>query len=130
MSEKTYPILVQRDSNISTSISELKQEVTLYKYRWVQLTLYCMAAMLNQICWISLQPVAGVLQNAYGISNEIIAAISLIYMAIFIIFVFPTNYVLDRGGLKIGILLGIFLTVAGMWTKCLINKGFYFVLIG
>ena len=51
-------------------------------------------------------------------------------MAIFILFVFPTNYVLDKGGLRLGILLGVTLTFIGMWIKCLINKGFYFVLIG
>jgi hypothetical protein len=51
-------------------------------------------------------------------------------MAIFILFVFPTNIVLDKGGLRLGIWLGVLLTVMGMWTKCLINKGFYFVLIG
>ena len=51
-------------------------------------------------------------------------------MAIFILFVFPTNYVLDKGGLKLGVLLGLILTCVGMWVKCLINKAFYWVLIG
>jgi uncharacterized membrane protein YciS (DUF1049 family) len=51
-------------------------------------------------------------------------------MAIFIMFVFPTNYVLDKGGLKLGVLMGLIFTAAGMWVKCLINQGFYFVLIG
>lgn len=115
----------------STRTTDLQEpELILYQYRWVQLTLYCFAAMLNQICWISLQPVAGVLQNAYGVSNSLIATISLIYMAIFILFVFPTNIVLDKGGLRLGIWLGVLFTVMGMWTKCLINQGFYFVLIG
>ena len=45
-------------------------------------------------------------------------------------FVFPTNYVLDKGGLKLGVLMGLIFTAAGMWVKCLINQGFYFVLIG
>ena len=51
-------------------------------------------------------------------------------MGIFIIFNFPANYVLDKGGLKVGVLLGILLTVTGMWMKCLINHNFYFVLAG
>ena len=105
-------------------------EVVLYKYRWLQLTLYSLAAILNQVCWISLQPEAAVLQDAYGVSNEMIAAISLIYMAIFVLFVFPTNYALDKGGLRLGVVLGIFLTALGMWVKCLINTSFFFVLLG
>lgn len=114
----------------SQTINVDNNPVVLYGYRWTQLVIYCLAAMLNQICWISLQPVAGVLQTAYGVSNELIASIGLIYMAIFIIFVFPTNYVLDKGGLRLGVLIGFILTCLGMWIKCLVNQGFYWVLIG
>ena len=70
------------------------------------------------------------LQNAYSVSNETIATISLIYMAIFIIFVLPTNYILDRAGLRVGVTLGVALTAIGMWIKCLINYNFNYVLIG
>jgi fucose permease len=73
---------------------------------------------------------AAVLQNAYGVSNEVIAAISLTYMFIFILFVFPTNIVLDKGGLKLAILVGFALTTTGMWVKCLINTSFYYVFLG
>ena len=86
--------------------------------------------MLNQLCWISLQPIAGAVQNAYGIGNTEMAAIGFIYMGIFIIVNFPSNYVLDRGGLRIGVLTGVILTVVGMWTKCLINKSFNYVFLG
>ena len=102
----------------------------MYKYRIAELALYCLAAALNQICWISLLPIAGVLQNAYGVTNTEISAISLIYMAIFVITVFPSNVVLDKGGLRVGVLLGVFLTSVGMWIKCLINVSPYYVLVG
>ena len=75
-------------------------------------------------------PIAGVLQNAYGVTNTEISAISLIYMAIFVITVFPSNVVLDKGGLRVGVLLGVFLTSVGMWIKCLINVSPYYVLVG
>ena len=92
--------------------------------------MYCLAAALNQICWISLLPIAGVLQNAYGVTNTQISAISLVYMAIFVIAVFPSNIVLEKGGLRVGVLLGVFLTSIGMWIKCLINISPYYVLAG
>lgn len=73
---------------------------------------------------------AAVLTNAYGISNTTIAAIGLTYMLIFILVVFPTQIVLDKGGLKFAILLGLLLTCTGMWVKCLINKSFAWVFVG
>jgi len=77
-----------------------------------------------------LLPIAGVLQNAYGVTNTEISAISLVYMAIFVLTVFPSNIVLDKGGLRVGVLLGVFLTSVGMWMKCLINVSPVYVLIG
>jgi hypothetical protein len=62
--------------------------------------------------------------------NTAIAAISLIYMLLFVVFVFPSNIMLDKGGLRLGILIGFILTTAGMWVKCLINDSIAFVYIG
>jgi fucose permease len=51
-------------------------------------------------------------------------------MAIFILFVFPANIILEKGGLKLGVLSGILLTAIGMWIKCLVNHGFGWVFVG
>ena len=51
-------------------------------------------------------------------------------MAIFVIAVFPSNIVLDKGGLRVGVLVGVFLTAIGMWIKCLINVSPFYVLVG
>ena len=77
-----------------------------------------------------MQSIAGVLENAYGVTNTEISTISLVYMAIFILTVFPSNVILDKGGLRIGMLIGTFLTAAGMWVKCLVNTSPYYVLTG
>lgn len=85
---------------------------------------------MNQACWICLQPLAAVLTNAYGMSNTEIASVSMIYMLVFVFVVFPTNYILDKGSLQIGMLAGFFLTLAGMWVKCLINHSLIYVYVG
>lgn len=59
-----------------------------------------------------------------------IATISLIYMAIFVLFVFPASIIIDKGGLCVAVLGGILLTLIGMWVKCLINHAFWWVLVG
>jgi hypothetical protein len=43
---------------------------------------------------------------------------------------FPSNFIIDKGGLKLGVLLGMFLINAGMWIKALINVNFYWVYVG
>ena len=70
------------------------------------------------------------MKNGYGIGNTEISSIGFIYMAIFIVVNFPSNYVLDVGGLRVGVLVGVFLTALGMWIKVLINSSFNWVLVG
>lgn len=52
------------------------------------------------------------------------------YQGLFIVFTFPSNYVIDFYGARKGILLGSFLTTIGMAIKLLINKSFYLVIVG
>ena len=59
-----------------------------------------------------------------------IVTIGMIYMAIFILANFPSNFVLDKYGLRKGTLIGLILTAVGMWVKCLVNKSFAWVLVG
>ena len=45
-------------------------------------------------------------------------------------FAFPGNYILDKFGLKIGILLNGFFMILGIWIRCLVNYNFWFVILG
>ena len=102
----------------------------LYKYRWIELGVFCLAAALNQLCWISMQPIVGAIQNGYNVATSTIAAIGIIFMGVFVIFYYPSNIALDRIGLRFGVLIGVTLTAVGMWIKVLINTSFSFVLVG
>ena len=75
----------------------------LYGYRHFELTIFCFACMCNQITWISLQPVAGAIENAYGIGNTLIAFLGITYMIIFLFVNYPANYVIDKGGLRLSV---------------------------
>lgn len=59
--------------------------------------------MANQITWISLQPVAGAIENGYGYGASAISLIGITYMIVFILFNFPSNYVIDKGGLRLAV---------------------------
>ena len=102
----------------------------LYPYRYVNLAFFCLAAALNQICWISMQPIVGAIKNGYDVQNTDISLLSIIYMGVFVIFNFPANIALDRRSLRFGVNLGVVLTMVGMWIKVLINRSFLWVILG
>lgn len=78
-------------------------EYILYPYRHLILLVFSLSASLNQICWISLQPVATTVANAYDVSTGVVNTISLVYMGVYLIMNFPSNYVLDRYGCRVGV---------------------------
>lgn len=55
---------------------------------------------------------------------------SLAYLFVYIVINFPSNYILDRYGIKTGLIIGTLFTIASVWTRSLINFGFYWVIIG
>ena len=113
----------------SSSVSSASR-YTLYGYRWLELALYALCTAINQVCWISLQPIAGAINNGYGFGSVMISSIGVTFMAIYIVVNFPANYAMDKLGLRIGILIGATLTALGMGIKVLINESFYYVMVG
>ena len=51
-------------------------------------------------------------------------------MGVYVLFNFPSNYVLDKTGLWWGTFVGLALTFVGMWIKVLVNYSFWWVYIG
>ena len=80
--------------------------------------------------WISLQPVAGAIENGYGYGSTAISALGITYMIVFLFVNYPSNIVIDKGGLRLAVLIGMGFTFLGMCVKCLVNKSFIWVIIG
>lgn len=70
------------------------------------------------------------LSTAYDQTATVVNTISLSYMGLFVIFTFPSNYVIDMYGCRQGVILGTFLTALGMVIKCFINQSFYICIAG
>ena len=51
-------------------------------------------------------------------------------MMSFLLVNFPSVIVLDKLGLKYGLIIGISLTTLGLWLRCLINIHFTFAMVG
>ena len=77
-----------------------------------------------------MQPIVGAIKNGYDVETGIIASMSMIYMAVFVIFNFPSNIALDKQGLRFGVNLGVTFTALGMWIKVAVNSNFSWVIVG
>jgi fucose permease len=54
----------------------------------------------------------------------------MIYLITFLPINFVSSHFIEKYGTKIGLFLGIGLTIIGLWGKILINSGFNYVLTG
>ena len=80
--------------------------------------------------WISLQPVAGAIDNGYGKGASWISGVGMTYMVVFVIVNYPAFWVIESFGLRAAVTLGMLFSAIGMVIKCLINQGFYWVIVG
>ena len=71
--------------------------------------------------WISLQPVAGAIENGYGYGATAISLLGITYMIVFLIVNIPANILINKYGLRIAVSIGMGFTFLGMVVKCLVN---------
>ena len=98
--------------------------------RFVILVVFCLGAIANAICFLSGASIIDELGYAYSMSPFFITFSSLTFMITFFIFAFPVNYIVQRWGLRVGLMLGLIFTCLGMWTKTLIKTSPVFYLLG
>lgn len=72
----------------------------------------------------------GAIENAYGYGATAISALGITYMIVFLFVNYPSSYIIDKGGLRLAVCLGMGFTTLGMIVKCFVNKSFAFVIIG
>ena len=97
---------------------------------WYILFLFCVSTMISGCAWICFSPIFDLLQSVYGVSLLTINYLSMSYCLLFIPVNFPSTYILDKYGLRFGIIVGLIFTTVGLWMRCLINRSFWFVVAG
>jgi FLVCR family MFS transporter 7 len=83
-------------------------EVGETSFRWVILTLYSLSLGCNAMMWISVSPILSVVskvisKKTYDVADIWVEMCSLVYMIIYVPIVFPSNYILDKLGLRTGV---------------------------
>ncbi|KAF5299964.1 hypothetical protein FQA39_LY11337 [Lamprigera yunnana] len=91
--------------------------IKVYKRRWVMLCLYFLVSSITCLQWTQYSTIADVVVKYYNVSYEMVNWSSLIFLVVFIVFMFPGNYVLNVLGLRNFLLLTSCLQCAGCWLK-------------
>ena len=59
-----------------------------------------------------------------------VSLMSYSFMGLYLPMNFPSVYVVERWGLRVGTVVGISITTFGLWLRCLVNVNFYTLLMG
>lgn len=99
--------------------------------------LFVLAGCCNNIPPNAFTAVAPTISRVYDIDEIYVNSNNMIYPIMYVIMIFPVNYILETYGLKIGTLIGIYsfilgeaFIIVGLLIRLLINLNYYFFLVG
>lgn len=95
-----------------------KLETRVYRRRFAVLTVFSLYSLVNAFQWIQYSIITNVFTQYYGVDNDKIDWLSIVYMVAYVPLIFPATWLLDRKGLRLTALLGSGLNCAGAWFKC------------
>lgn len=84
-------------------MTELKESA----YRYVNLALFLFAACCNSIAPQAFVAIAPYTSKLYGVSALEVNMNSMMYSIMFPLVIFPSNFIIEKYGLKVGTLLGM-----------------------
>ncbi len=81
-----------------------------YGYRWVILVSFMLAAIFNQLLWITYAPITGRAAAYYGVSDLSIGLLSMSFMIAYLVVSIPASWVIDTYGFRVAVGIGAVLT--------------------
>ncbi|XP_056872775.1 feline leukemia virus subgroup C receptor-related protein 1 isoform X1 [Takifugu flavidus] len=97
---------------------EKKVQTRLYRRRFAVLAVFSLYSLVNAFQWIQYSIITNVFTHFYGVTNDKVDWLSIVYMVVYVPLIFPATWLLDRRGLRLTALLGAGLNCAGAWLKC------------
>ncbi len=96
-----------------------EQKIKLYPYRWVVLAVFMFINLTIQILWISYAPITGPAAAFYGVTDQQIGLLAMLFMIAFIPLSIPVSWAIDTYGflktVSLGaILMGVFGILRGL----------------
>ena len=86
--------------------------------------------VINGLTNNSVIPIAAKLASVYGLSDAYVSAPVIISFLIYSLMNFPANHIIDTKGLRFSFLIGAGLFMGGASLYTLVNKGYFFTIIG
>nr|DBA27249.1 TPA: hypothetical protein GDO54_011413 [Pyxicephalus adspersus] len=93
-------------------------ETRLYRWRFAVLGVFSLYSLVNAFQWIQYSILASIFTGFYGVTNQDIDWLSVVYMVAYVPLIFPATWLLDTRGLRLTALLGSGLNCLGAWVKC------------
>ena len=122
----THPPI--NDSSLFESVTQAQTS------RWKVLFSFSLLTLSNSWLWITYSPIEAKVAELWDVSTSHINSLSTVFMFTYVLFGFPALWLLDRVGLRSGLLLGGFLNFIGSLLRVfgtLPNlQGFIFSYIG
>ncbi|XP_076730271.1 choline/ethanolamine transporter FLVCR1 isoform X2 [Maylandia zebra] len=97
---------------------EKRLETRVYARRFAVLAVFSLYSLVNAFQWIQYSIITNVFTQYYGVTNDKVDWLSIVYMVAYVPLIFPATWLLDRKGLRLTALLGAGLNCAGAWLKC------------
>eukprot|EP00002_Diphylleia_rotans_P038059 TRINITY_DN8598_c0_g2_i1.p1 TRINITY_DN8598_c0_g2~~TRINITY_DN8598_c0_g2_i1.p1 ORF type:complete len:496 (+),score=90.89 TRINITY_DN8598_c0_g2_i1:44-1531(+) len=91
----------------------LDPAIKLYKKRWLMLAMFCSLSMSNAVNWIAFASVATLAEEYYNVSAFEISMLSTIYMIVYAIGAFSAGWLVERKGLRTGLIISALLNLSG-----------------
>jgi len=99
-----------------------------YGYRWVVLASFMFIAGMTQVLWITFAPVTGAAAAFYHTSELVIGLMSMSFMAVYVLLVLPSAWLIDTYGFRTAVLIGSVITGVFALTRGLFASNLGFVL--
>jgi len=98
--------------------------------RWYMLGIFAFCNITIGCAFICFSPLFSLVIDIYGVSLFTVNWMTISYCIIYLPMNFPSTYILDKYGLRVGLTIGMLGTTVGLWIRCLINHSFWFAVAG
>eukprot|EP01060_Flectonema_neradi_P009248 TRINITY_DN16604_c0_g1_i1.p1 TRINITY_DN16604_c0_g1~~TRINITY_DN16604_c0_g1_i1.p1 ORF type:complete len:475 (+),score=37.63 TRINITY_DN16604_c0_g1_i1:40-1425(+) len=100
--------------------------------RWLVLAIFCLCLLVNSACWVTYSQITNEAAIYYEVSTVWVDILSMIFMFWYLPVNFPACWILEKWGLRMGLLLGSGLGCVGAGLRILgrSNKSFPAVVVG
>ena len=95
----------------------------LSKYRHINLAVFIFAVLVNSLPAQTFSSINSRVEEVFDISRVFVTLNTLLFPVLHPVFAFPSSWILDNYGIKVGCTLGGIFVVAGVWMRTLLTHG-------